>query len=105
MTDETAPDRTRIAACILALCAARRAGATICPSEAARALCATEAGWRALMPDVRAVAAALADDGQVVVSQKGVPVDPRTARGPIRIALSRHHAETPDRDRRQRSEQ
>lgn len=105
MIEETTPDRARIAECILALCAARRAGATICPSEAARALCAGEAEWRALMPEVRAVAAALADAGKIIVTQKGFPVDPRAVRGPIRLALASGHAEASDRDRRQRSEQ
>ncbi len=105
MNEDAAPDHAHIAECILRLCAARRAGATICPSEAARALCTSEDEWRTLMPEVRAVAAALADAGRIVVTQKGTAVDPRTARGPIRLALSNDHVETLDRDRRQRSEQ
>ena len=76
-----------IAACILALCRARGAGKTICPSEVARRLAADGEGWRALMPDVRAAATVLARDGRVVVLQKGVAVDPGAARGPIRLGL------------------
>jgi hypothetical protein len=74
--------RDRIAGEILARTAARGADRTFCPSEVARALADD---WRPLMPDVRAVAAELADQGRVVVTQKGRPVDPRTARGPVRL--------------------
>jgi hypothetical protein len=66
----------------------RGAGASFCPSEAARALAPD---WRPLMPDVRRVAATL----PLVATQKGAAVDPRTARGPIRLRL----APGPDRDR------
>ena len=65
---------------------ARDAEATICPSEVARALAPEE--WRPLMPRVREVAARLANSGEVVVTQKGAPVDALTARGAIRIASS-----------------
>ncbi|GGL59619.1 DUF3253 domain-containing protein [Wenxinia marina] len=57
-----------------------RAGRTFCPSEAARALAED---WRQLMDDVRRVAATL----PLVATQGGAPVDPVTARGPIRLAL------------------
>ena len=73
-----------IAATILALAAARGPGRTICPSEAARAL---SEDWRPLMPEVRRVAAELASDGRLSVIQRGRAVDPRTARGPIRLGL------------------
>jgi hypothetical protein len=39
------------------------------------------------MPRVREVAAKLADRGEVSITQKGEPVDARTARGAIRISL------------------
>lgn len=85
-----------IAAAILALLKARnpaahRAAATrsICPSEAARALEAKEAAWRALMPDIRRVAARLAEQGLIEAIQRGAPVDAERARGPIRLRLSR----------------
>ncbi len=58
--------------------AAERAPKTFCPSEAARLL---SADWRLLMPDVRRVAATL----PLIATQKGQPVDPLTAKGPIRL--------------------
>jgi hypothetical protein len=60
---------------------------TICPSEVARALGKTEAEWRPLMRPVRDVAAKLADAGELEVSQRGEPVDPRDHRGAIRLRL------------------
>ncbi|GIT89814.1 hypothetical protein JANAI62_07020 [Jannaschia pagri] len=75
-----------LAAKIVALTSAR-APRTICPSEIARALAED---WRPLMPRVRAVAAGLAE---VEATQRGVPVDPLSARGPIRLRL-RHPPET-----------
>jgi hypothetical protein len=75
----------RIAAAIFALLAARAADGTICPSEAARALAGDEAAWRALMPEIRRVAAALAQAGSLRVTQHGEEVDALTARGPIRL--------------------
>ena len=61
----------------------RRAGTTICPSEAARAV--DPDGWRELMPAARAAAGRLAANGQVEVTQRGEVVDVATARGPVRI--------------------
>ena len=72
-----------IEAAIAALLARRAPGRTICPSEAARALDAD--GWRARMEAVRAVAFAMADRGELEVTQRGEVVDGRTARGPIRL--------------------
>ncbi|QPH55697.1 DUF3253 domain-containing protein [Pontivivens ytuae] len=70
-----------IAAAILDLAARREK--TFCPSEVARNL---SDDWRPLMPEVRAVAARLAEQGQIAVTQKGAPVDAEQARGPIRLA-------------------
>ena len=61
----------------------RRPGATICPSEAARAV--DPEGWRQLMPAARAAAGRLAAAGQVEVTQRGEVVDVATARGPVRV--------------------
>lgn len=69
---------------ILALLDERRRGATICPSEAARAL-AGEGDFRPLMDLARSAAATLRERGVVEVTQGGEPVDPATARGPIRL--------------------
>lgn len=74
------PSEDEIAAVLMAL-AAGRAG-SFCPSEAARRLAGD---WRPLMPEVRRVAAGLAAEGRLVATQKGAPVDPATARGPIRL--------------------
>ena len=73
---------------ILRLCRQRGAGRTVCPSEVARALDHDEKGWRAMMPAVRVAAADLAQRGAVLVLQRGRPVDPGSARGPIRIGLA-----------------
>ena len=70
-------------ATILALLEQRAGGATICPSEAARALEAT--GWRDLMEPARAAARRLVAAGEVVITQGGRVVDPSTARGPLRV--------------------
>lgn len=68
---------------ILELLALRANGATICPSEAARAVSADD--WRDLMEPARRAARRLVADGAVTITQHGTPVDPSTARGPIRI--------------------
>lgn len=75
-----------IAAALRDLAHRRGAGKTFCPSEVARGLDAEN--WRSLMPDIRRVAA----DLPLLATQKGYPVDPLTARGPIRLGLK-------DRDR------
>ena len=66
---------------------ARKAGATICPSEAARLLArrAGEAdGWRDHMDAVHGAVDALATAGAISLSWKGQPMKQR--RGPYRIA-------------------
>jgi len=74
---------------IESLLARRRPGATICPSEAARAV-ASDRGeaWRPLVPPAREAAARLAASGQVEVTQTGKVVDMATARGPVRIRMA-----------------
>ena len=73
---------------ILRLLSQRSAGASICPSDAARA--ARPDGWRPLMDEVRAAAGRLAARGDVDVTQGGRVVDIADARGPVRIR--RHQA-------------
>lgn len=63
----------------------RGAGKTICPSEVARALAGD---WRAVMPQVRAVAAEMAARDEIAVTQRGVAVDAVEAKGPIRLGLT-----------------
>ena len=61
----------------------RAADATICPSEAARAVGGEE--WRDLMEPARRAARRLVAAGEVEVTQGGKVVDPSTAKGPIRV--------------------
>lgn len=68
---------------ILSLLAQRNVGATICPSEAARAVGGDD--WRELMEPARRAARRLVNDGEVEITQQGKVVDPSTAKGPIRI--------------------
>lgn len=67
----------------------RSAGATICPSEAARAVHAAGGGegegWRELMEPARRAARRLVAAGEVEITQGGRVVDPSTAKGAIRI--------------------
>lgn len=74
---------SRLEQAVLDLLEQRRPGATICPSDAARAV--APEGWRPLMDAARGAAARLADAGRVEVTQGGEVVDVRTARGPVRI--------------------
>ncbi len=76
--------RERLAATMRALLRHREPDRTICPSDAARAVGGSS--WRSRMDAARAVAAELHDTGVVRVRQRGEDVDPRTARGPVRIA-------------------
>lgn len=75
------PSDEGIAAVLTELALRRGRGKTFCPAEAAKAL---SPEWRGLMGEVRRVAARHPD---VVATQKGMPVDPVTARGPIRLGL------------------
>lgn len=72
-----------IRAKLLELAQRRSAGATFCPSEAARGL---STDWRPLMPRVRTVAAELLEEGQLICTQRGEPAHPLTTRGAIRLA-------------------
>jgi hypothetical protein len=79
------PVDRRLEAAIVELLSARASSSSICPSEAARLVSVD--GWRELMPQTRSAARRLVDDGKVVITQKSRPVDPSTAKGPIRIRL------------------
>ncbi len=68
---------------ILELLDQRAAGATICPSDAARSV--GDDDWRELMEPSRQAAQRLVDAGDVVITQGGQVVDLATAKGPIRI--------------------
>ena len=73
----------QLEASIRTLLGARAAAATICPSEAARAVGGDE--WRELMEPARRAARRLVAEGEVDILQRGSVVDPSTAKGPIRI--------------------
>ena len=75
----------QMAEALMALAEARGSGKTFCPSEVARRLADD---WRPLMPELRRIAATL----PLAATQKGEPVDPRQARGPIRLALDQSRA-------------
>lgn len=79
------PSDNTIRAALLALAQARGAGKSFCPSEVARTL---SDDWRPLMPAIRAVASVLQTEGLLVATQKGRPVHPEHARGPIRLTAS-----------------
>jgi len=71
---------------ILELLRHRSTHATICPSEAARAVFPHE-GWRDQMERTRRAARRLVAHGQIEIVQKGRIVDPSTAKGPIRLRM------------------
>ncbi|HEU4636201.1 MAG TPA: DUF3253 domain-containing protein [Edaphobacter sp.] len=74
---------------ILELLAERGVEKSICPSEAAKRVGGTSSrhGWESLMEPAREVARRLAKEGRIIVTQKGKPVDPFKAKGPIRLRL------------------
>lgn len=73
----------RLEESILTLLDARSRGASLCPSEAARAV--RPDGWRALMDRTRWAAGRLVAAGEVEILQRGRPVEISDARGPIRL--------------------
>ncbi|MGF1465023.1 MAG: DUF3253 domain-containing protein [Sandaracinaceae bacterium] len=73
---------------ILELLAARGAGTTICPSEAARRVGGED--WRPLMERARRAARRLWSRGEATILQRGRALaDPSKARGPIRVGAGR----------------
>ncbi|MEM7378269.1 MAG: DUF2256 and DUF3253 domain-containing protein [Pseudomonadota bacterium] len=73
---------------IVDLLGQRARGATVCPSEAARAVFAADA-WRAQMERTRQAGRRLVAAGELEWLQRGCVVDPDTARGPVRFRLRR----------------
>jgi hypothetical protein len=75
---------------IIELLKARKPESSICPSDAPRALFSE---WRSYMIDVRRVALAMALEGKIVITQRGLPVDLNKFEsgeivGPIRLRLA-----------------
>jgi Protein of unknown function (DUF3253) len=81
-SDERATIRQQIMAQVIE----RGIEKTICPSEVARAIGGEE--WRSLMPMIREIGAELLAEGLIDVTQKGNPVHPLTAKGPIRFRIT-----------------
>jgi hypothetical protein len=91
------PVDVELEAAILSLLERRARTASICPSEAARAVAAAAGtsdgdAWRGLMEPARAAARRLAASEAVEITQGSAVVDPSTARGPIRIRRGRSFA-------------
>ena len=70
-----------------ALLDARARDASVCPSEAARAVGADD--WRELMEPARMAARRLVADGRAEITQGGQVIDPDHAKGPIRVRRPR----------------
>lgn len=66
---------------------ARARDASVCPSEAARAVGGDD--WRELMEPARSAARRLVADGRAEITQGGRVVDPDHAKGPIRVRRPR----------------
>jgi len=83
-----------VQAATLALLARRASGATVCPSEVARAIAAAagKADWRGEMPAVHAAIDRMAAAGLVRLSWKGRALSVRD--GPYRIARTPGTLET-----------
>ena len=73
---------------ILDMLSHRARGATLCPSEAARAVFGSDSDeWKAAMESTREAARRLVAEGRLVITQGGKVVDPSRARGAIRLRL------------------
>jgi len=84
----SADDRaSELEAAILELLEERGPGKSICPSEAAKLVGGTvrRHNWESLMEPARAAARRLAKAGKVVITQRGKPIDPASAKGPVRL--------------------
>jgi hypothetical protein len=71
---------------MLKLLGDRARGATICPSEAARAVAPQR--WRELLEPARCAARRLVAQGRLDMTKGGRVVDPSTVRGPVRLRLA-----------------
>ncbi|KAA0990912.1 DUF3253 domain-containing protein [Dyadobacter aurulentus] len=76
----------KIATTILSAAIQRGAEKSTCPSEIARMLFPND--WRKHMKDVREVAIDLHNKGIVVITLKGLPVDIKHIKGPVRIKIT-----------------
>ena len=75
---------------ILTTSAERGHEKTACPSEVARTIAGGHPDqWGPLMQPVRRVAVRLANEGRLVITRKGKPIDPNDFRGVYRIGSPR----------------
>lgn len=75
---------------ILALVVTRGETASICPSEAARALAAARGhpdAWRRYLAEIRRAGVRLAADGQIDILRKGKPIPAGAIRGVVRFRV------------------
>lgn len=80
----------RLEAELLRLAAERGPTSTACPSEAARSIGGAHPdNWGPLMTPVRKIAVRLANEGRLIITRKGKPVDPNDFRGVYRIGAPR----------------
>jgi hypothetical protein len=77
--------RAKILTTILFVASQRGLEKSTCPSEIARMLFPDN--WREQMKDVVDVAIDLHNQGKVVITQKGLPIDVNHIKGPIRIKI------------------
>ena len=77
---------TDILATILSIAKQRGSEKSTCPSEIARLLFPEE--WREHMKNIMDVAIDLHNQGKVVITQKGIPIDVNHIKGPVRIKIS-----------------
>ncbi|MCF0064759.1 DUF3253 domain-containing protein [Dyadobacter chenwenxiniae] len=75
----------KIETTILSTAIHRGAQKSTCPSEIARMLFPDD--WRKHMKDVLEVAIDLHNKGSVAITQKGIPVDVKDIKGPVRIKI------------------
>jgi len=76
---------TQIQSSILSIATQRGAEKSTCPSEIARKLFPDN--WRKHMKEVVDGAIDLHNQGKVVITQKGVPIDVNHIKGPVRIKI------------------
>jgi hypothetical protein len=74
---------------IMDLLHSSKKGATICPSQAARAIAddGDEHRWRSMLEPARRAARRLVHQGKISITQGGKIVDPSKFKGPIRLKL------------------
>ena len=70
---------------ILSVATQRGTDKSTCPSEIARTLFPND--WRKHMKDVVDVVIDLHNQGKVVITQKGIPINVNHIKGPIRIKI------------------